>query len=73
MFYSEYTFDTLQTTYGAKVRYPCLEDKLEHAVYKFCVSLYSCLFSLISIGDKSKSGPVNMGILLIWIGILQLW
>ena len=27
--------------------YPCLEDKLEHAVYKFCVSLYACLFSLL--------------------------
>ena len=55
----------LQPTHGAKVQYPCLEGtcKLEHAVYKFCISLYSCLFSLISIGDKSISGPVNMGIL----------
>ena len=63
MFYSEYAFDALQPTHGAKVQYPCLEEKLEYAVYKFCVSLYSCLFSLISIGDKSISGPVNMGIL----------
>ena len=73
MFYTEYAFDALQPTHvGAKVQYPCLEDKLEHAVYKFYVSLYSCLFSLICIGDKSISGPVNMRILFIWIGILQL-
>ena len=32
--------DTLQPTHGTKAPYPCLEDELELAVYKFCVSLY---------------------------------
>ena len=34
------------------VQYPCLEDKLKHTVYKFCVLLYACLFSLGSIGQS---------------------
>ena len=37
MFKSEYAFDAFQQTQGAKVQYPCLQEKLEHAVYIFCV------------------------------------
>ena len=56
-----------------------LEDKLERVVYKFCVSLYACLFpglfSLVhvSIGQSEVhiSGHVNVGIFL-QLGILQL-
>ena len=48
MFHSKYVFDTLQPTHGSKVQYPCLEDKLEHAVYEFCVSLYACQLSVFT-------------------------
>ena len=74
MFQSEYALDALHLTHGAtKVRHPCLEDKHEHVVYKFFVSLYACLFSLVSIEQSEVhiSGHVNVGIFL-ELGILQL-
>ena len=50
MFKSEYAFDVFQQTQAAKVQYLCLEEKLEHSVYKHCDACR--LFSLVRSGQS---------------------